>query len=516
MRTDSSAGSASPTEGIPAARSAGGEWVKSTTRRHDRLLAILIFCLLLAGGKALAGGISEPALSLSEAMEQAIAVSPQVKAAQARLAGIRGKTAEVWSSVFPQVNISSSLSRSDLSGAGNSSGTLGGAGGFPGTGGSAPGGGIAGLPAGGSIGASGGLGGGLSGLVANNAQLTTPTAFHQLQNSLALNQIIFDGFRTKSSLEIAELSERSSQLDITANRHKVAFETAGAFLALLRSEALQEVASQSVWQARSYLTVAELRLQTGTGTLLDKLQATAALANARQQALRAKNATELARIALGVLLGRTVEAKLKPPTIAAAEVELPHDLAAAIAKRSELQQLELKIALDQEIIVLQDRASWPVASAIGQLSWQGSGGSRYSFVGIQANWPIFDAGKVNAKVQQAHSDLAADRALRDGLRLNFELEIQKALGERAEAQERIGVAREGLSAAKEAFRLAQIRFKAGAGTSYEVIDAQSMLTQAEGNLINAQFDAQLAEIRLTQALGVEPGSLLGQSKRNRE
>ena len=52
--------------------------------------------------------------------------------------------------------------------------------------------------------------------------------------------------------------------------------------------------------------------------------------------------------------------------------------------------------------------------------------------------------------------------------------------------------RTNLESANEDLRLAQERYKIGAGTLLEVIDAQLAVTQAKSTLVNAEYNYQIA------------------------
>lgn len=56
--------------------------------------------------------------------------------------------------------------------------------------------------------------------------------------------------------------------------------------------------------------------------------------------------------------------------------------------------------------------------------------------------------------------------------------------------------------ARENLKLNQERFNLGSGTTIELRQAQDELTEAEINLVNAQFDAKLAEVAIEKLLGL--------------
>ena len=70
------------------------------------------------------------------------------------------------------------------------------------------------------------------------------------------------------------------------------------------------------------------------------------------------------------------------------------------------------------------------------------------------------------------------------------------------AKEVLIVQQENIEASREDLRLAQERFNLGSGTSLELRQAQDGLTQAETTLVNAQYDAKLAEVEIDRLLGI--------------
>lgn len=429
--------------------------------------------------------LSAPALTLPIAARQAVAASALVRAAEARWSGARSRTAEVWASVYPQVSLGASVSRFDLLGAGTSMAP-------GGLGGSGSPSGLSGLGGLGGLGGIGGIGG--------------ASGQNQLQGTLSVNQVLFDGFRTQAGLDFADITERLGRVDVEGAKRKAAFGGAMAFITVMRAEALAGTSRNAVDQARRHLETARIRLGAGAGMQVEVLQAQAALATARGQEIAIRNSARKARTVLSAALGRDAGESLEAGSLPKVEADPDRVLPEALAHRLESVQLDLKIGLDKAQVTLQERANWPNAAAYGQLAWPSGGGTRYDVLGVQASWPLIDAGKTSAKVAQAQADLAADEATREALLRDLETEIRAALHDRQEARERLTVGREGLDAAREAARLAEVRFRAGAGTGYDVLDAQAMLAQAEVNVVGATYDIEVAELKVLQALGLSVDS----------
>jgi outer membrane protein len=81
------------------------------------------------------------------------------------------------------------------------------------------------------------------------------------------------------------------------------------------------------------------------------------------------------------------------------------------------------------------------------------------------------------------------------------LEVRQAYLTLQDAQKRLAVAQKGLAQATEALRLARVRFEAGVSPQLEISDAELAFTQAQTNLVNAQFDYLDAYAALLRAIG---------------
>ena len=82
------------------------------------------------------------------------------------------------------------------------------------------------------------------------------------------------------------------------------------------------------------------------------------------------------------------------------------------------------------------------------------------------------------------------------------LEVKDAYLRLREARDKIGVAQVAVEQAEENFRINAERFKEQVATTTEVLDAQTLLTQARSNYFNALSDYNIAWARLDRAMGI--------------
>ncbi len=72
----------------------------------------------------------------------------------------------------------------------------------------------------------------------------------------------------------------------------------------------------------------------------------------------------------------------------------------------------------------------------------------------------------------------------------------------------MAVAKASVALAEENFRLVQRRYDASAATSFDVVDAEGLLTQARGQMQTALYDFFITRAALRTAEGMRPESLL--------
>jgi outer membrane protein len=115
--------------------------------------------------------------------------------------------------------------------------------------------------------------------------------------------------------------------------------------------------------------------------------------------------------------------------------------------------------------------------------------------------PIFTGFSRSLRVSQARAqELDADEEVR-ARRLQVRSDVQARHLALQTAYKAIAVQEANRAAARDQLRLAQDRYRLGAGTSLEVSDAQNAVQQAEGDYVNAVYDYHKAVAALEAAVG---------------
>jgi len=81
------------------------------------------------------------------------------------------------------------------------------------------------------------------------------------------------------------------------------------------------------------------------------------------------------------------------------------------------------------------------------------------------------------------------------------LTLKNAILDLEVARKDIPTTKKAVEQAEENLRVSEERYKVQATTSTEVLDAQTLLTQARSNYYDALYDHNLAKVRLKRAIG---------------
>jgi outer membrane protein TolC len=123
------------------------------------------------------------------------------------------------------------------------------------------------------------------------------------------------------------------------------------------------------------------------------------------------------------------------------------------------------------------------------------------YAGARVTWNVFDGLLTRGQVQQACAQLAAAELDAADTRRATELEVRQAYSDYLQALQLIEAQKKTVEQAAESLRLAEVRFRAGSGTQLDVLSAQTALTQASSNQVQALHDYNVALATLDRAAG---------------
>ncbi len=311
--------------------------------------------------------------------------------------------------------------------------------------------------------------------------------------------------RYQASLSTAQAQAASEQ----SQRRTSDYSVRTLFFAAGSLKELALVAQHAFENTALHAAQIDGMVKVGTRPEIDLAQARADVANARFVLLTAKNSAAVARAKLSQALGVPLPVDCTLAGTAAEAVEgetreLPSLMDEALAARPEAKAFEAQVKA-QELTIRAVRGAYLPSLGV-QLGGTLASRALPTIVpnlNLQAtlSWSIYEGGITVAREREGEATLRQLEAQRDSLTLQVRLDLEQALLDLAAAKQGVDVAGEARAAAQEKLRLAEGRYKVGAGNALELSDAQVKSTQAAAQEVQAKFTLSTARAALVAALG---------------
>ncbi len=453
---------------------------------------------------------------LQQIITQALANNRNLRVAAANIAATRAQYRIQRADLFPQIDASGRYSYSGGGNGARSTATSGGGSGT-GTGGTGTGGtgtGGTGTGTGGTGTGGTGTGGiGTGGTGAGGTVISSSNSNSAFSVDLGTTAFELDLFGRIRSLTGAALDRYfSTEAAARATRLTLVGDIADAWLTYASDQSLLKIAQDTVASSQRSVTLTNARLRGGVSPRTDLRQAQQILYTAQADLAAQRTALAQDVNALQLLVGAPVDAALLPVSIEQAlptVATLPAGLDSAILlRRPDVVQAEYELRATNGEIGAARAQLFPRISLTGLVGFAStalsslfSGGAFNYSVAPSVSYPIFQAGAGIANV-------AFTRAQRDAALATYELSIQTAFQETADALARQGTIADQLqanqnfaNAALDTFRLSDARYRGGIDTFLNSLDAQRSLYTAQRNLVATQLVGASNRVTLYRVLG---------------
>ena len=122
-------------------------------------------------------------------------------------------------------------------------------------------------------------------------------------------------------------------------------------------------------------------------------------------------------------------------------------------------------------------------------------------VGVSVQMDIWNWGATVDKTDQAKAQLEEAKDSYKIIKDNIVLEVNSNYLNLEQSKDKIAVAEESVSQAKENYRVTNETFKKGLALNSDLLDSEVALLQANTNYIQALVDYELAKARLEKSIG---------------
>jgi outer membrane protein TolC len=407
-----------------------------------------------------------PVLTLTQAVQQALAQNPQVAAAQQAVVAAQANITTARSGLLPSISLT-------------------GTGGF---------------------GTNGSLSGVSQGVV---GPASAPAGTGAL--SISGNLPLYDSGKTPAEVAAAQAALALAQATLRQTQQDIGLAAATDFFNVLSAERTATVRAALLTQAEQQLAQTEAKFRAGTAAQADVIQAQAQVAQAQVDLLTAQNQIATTKAALRSVLGLSapgpveVQEPSAPPL--APTVTADAAVAEALQNRPEIAEGTADVQASQANLTLaQIEAGLQLTLGVGaaytpfSTNQFASNTGSYGITGT-LSLPLFDAGRGAAAVTAAKANLSAAQARLSQTQLAVRQDAYQAYLNVVQGAATVTATAAAQKAADEALRVARGRYAAGVATIVEVTTSQATAAQADVNAVNALFAYETALATLQHALG---------------
>jgi outer membrane protein TolC len=329
----------------------------------------------------------------------------------------------------------------------------------------------------------------------------------------SVQQPLFTGFKLSTNYKMAQYFAEAERFNLQKTEAEVIFNVENAYWGVVKAQQFQAVSEQAVRQVEAHVEDLENMYQVGMVAQNDLLRANVQLSNTELMRIKATNAVQMAKTAfcntLGIALDTDVglDARLEHKQML--EIPLKRAIQTALRERPELKGMHYNLKAAQKAVSLFSRSRWlPDIVLIGDYNYKKPNrenkkkwyGSWDVTLALQMN--IWDWGSTYYQTSQAKHRLRqveeGFKQLKDGI----VLEATQSYLALQEVAQKVAVTQENIVQAQENYRVTEERFKQGMATNTEVLDANTLLTKAKMDHIQALADYSIAQATLEMAMGI--------------
>lgn len=250
---------------------------------------------------------------------------------------------------------------------------------------------------------------------------------------------------------------------------------------------------------------------------VDLLRTEVRLTDLKQNIIKEENTLAVQKRILFNLMGYdAIPENARLDDVAGFPSEAPIDMGrlieAALKNRPDYQAAKDRMEAQTLRVTVAKAGHWPSINLVGSYGVRSapspsdvgkntSSTEDIGSIGVVLSVPLFEGGRVSAKVSEETAILAAARDRLKKLDLQIRQETETAALDVLSNTARFKATEKSIEQAKESFRIESLKYEMGKGSLTDVLDAQSAQLQAETNYFRALTDYHTAMARLRLATG---------------
>lgn len=322
---------------------------------------------------------------------------------------------------------------------------------------------------------------------------------------------LFGGHRDLAAA--AQADAASSALQLAATRVLLAAEVAREYVTLRSLQQRLIISSENLRHQEQSVQLVAWREQAGLASALDLAQARTNLASSQANLPALRSAAAASRQRLALVTGQTPAAVVQQlskaaPLPQAAAFIAPDIPARSLQQRADVQAAHLAMEAEWQRLAAQRSERWPGVTLRGSLAWQAAqlaalGGAQSALQTLAAglSLPLFDGGRIDARIAQQSASLAQAELRYMRSVLTALTETEAALAEQEASHARLLARQDAATAAARAVQLARNMYASGLIDFQKLLESERSQLSAAEALVSAQAEVLHNQIQFYKVLG---------------
>lgn len=335
---------------------------------------------------------------------------------------------------------------------------------------------------------------------------------------LVLTMPLFTGGRITSEIKAAELLQKAAEHRLSRTREELVFNVSSVFYGILAQREVIDSLEFSKKTLQEHLKRVSELITAKKAAKVDKLRTQVRVTDLQQRLVRQRNVLATQQRVLTNLLGLKKAANVKPAgkLVLAQAAVLGQDqaLQQALSERPDYLAARSALEAQAKAVDAARAAQWPTVAMEGAYGGRWAAGTTgrslgsdrsgdIGQAGVVVDIPIFEGGRIKARIRQERFRLMAARERLRQLELQVRLDVETAVLNIGSADERVKATQTAIDQAKESLRIEREMYDLGKGAITDVLDAQSALLDSQTNYYRALADYNVALAQLKLATGAQ-------------
>lgn len=330
--------------------------------------------------------------------------------------------------------------------------------------------------------------------------------------------------RVGPSRDAAKFVRTAAAKNLVAERSRTDSDARLAYYSWVEARLRVIVAEQALAQSTAHLADAKAQFAAGTASQADVMRIESEVAKSELLVTQSRHLSDLNEERLRTSMHEPsagsfrIGEDIRKPVASRTEASLAALWSEAVANRPELAAYRASQSAQEKSASVERAGYAPRVDLFANAQYAKPNSRVFPVAdefrgswdaGVQLTWTISDIPGTRARARGADARARVTQAEREDLLDRIRIEVMAARQEVEQARIAEGTTLRGLLAAEESYRARHLLYQNGRATTVELLDAETDLTGARLDAIDARIDARVAEVRLAHAVGRNLGDARG-------